>query len=91
MLPAFFFRGVGPEGMLHHLHVSDFDSFGPEVIRRVNYATKVKGGVPSSKIISSLSDMETTKRARTIISKLCDSGRLSKKGTGRSTTYIWID
>ncbi|MBQ9713398.1 MAG: putative DNA binding domain-containing protein [Bacteroidales bacterium] len=67
------------------------DSFGPEVIRRINYAAKVKGGVPSSKIISSLSDLETTKRARTIISKLCDSGRLSKKGTGRSTTYIWID
>ena len=67
------------------------EMFGPDAIRLVYYAIKRTGSAASSLIIEQLKDLYTSKQARTIIAKMLGAGWLARRGSGRSTTYIWLD
>lgn len=67
------------------------ERFGSQTIRLVYYATQQEGAAPSSFIIERLKDLYTQKQARTVIAKMMELGWLSQRGTGRATTYSWVD
>ena len=66
------------------------EQYGAETIRLIYYAIKRSGSATSSLIIDQLKGLHTPKQARSIITKMCDKGWLVQRGTGRSTTYLWI-
>ena len=67
------------------------ERFGANTIRLVYYAIRENGTAASSLIIERLKAFYTPKQIRIIIAKMLKAGWLAQRGSGRSTTYAWVE